>query len=77
MNNPNFYLPLLSLDPRQATVLIELIQKDAYNQAIEDATKSAKLKYIEACSGNEGDEGEYDESYYVIDKESISNLKMK
>ena len=74
MNNPNFYLPLLSLDPRQATVLIELIQKDAYNQAIEDSTKSAKLKYIEAYSGNEG---EYDESYYVIDKESISNLKMK
>ena len=63
MNTPNFYLPLLSLDPRQATVLIELIQKDAYNQAIVDATKSVKLKYIE--------------SYYVIDKESILNLKMK
>ena len=74
MNIPKFYLPLLSLDPRQATVLIELIQKDAYNQAIEDTSNHAKLKYISACSGNEG---EYDESYYVLDKESILNLKIK
>jgi len=74
MKDANIFLPLISLDPRQAVVLIELIQKDAYNQGVIDSADNAKLKHINACSGNCG---EYDESYDIVDKESILKLIKK
>ena len=40
MKEAKDFLPLISLDPRQAVVLFEIIQKDAYNQAIEDAANT-------------------------------------
>jgi len=72
MKTPQFFLPLVSLDTNQATILIELVQKDAYNQALIDVAEAVKLKRITQFSGNMG---EYDESYYVVDQDSISQLK--
>ena len=74
MNRPNFYLPLLSLDPRQATVLIEIIQKDAYNQAVEDSLENVTASIDYDYSGNRD---EYCDETAVVNKQSIYKLLKK
>ena len=68
------FLQLVSTEERQLEVLIELIQKDAYNSALEDAAKNAKTKLVIEWGGNVG---EYTDEYYIVDKSSILNLKIK
>jgi len=73
MKEAKDFLPLISLDPRQAVVLFEIIQKDAYNQAIDDAALNIKAEIRTEWSGNTG--SEYCDYYVFIDKESILKLK--
>lgn len=75
MKTPQEFIPLLNMDKRQMEVLIELVQKDAYNQAIEDAAKVARTREATECwSGQVWDDGPLPT---VVDKESILKLKMK
>jgi len=69
----NEWMKLASLDERQLYILIEMVQKDAYNQAIKDAALNAKIKDMQRFGGNCG---EFDESYSIIDHESILKLLM-
>jgi hypothetical protein len=75
MRNAKEFLPLVSLDPRQAEVLIELIQKDAYNSAIKDAIENVTASIEYEYWGNTGSE-HCDESA-VVNHESIFNLMKK
>lgn len=61
--------------------MIAEAQKDAYNQAIQDAVKSAEI-YVskELPSGISLNESYYDnewENYILVDKDSILKLKIK
>lgn len=53
--------------------LIQEIQKNAYNQAIQDAVSNAKV--IEGCEYNKVHKENYFK--YILDKKSILKLKIK
>ena len=62
------WLKLLPTEFRQTEILIELIQKDAYNQALKDACLCVKVKYIPPIPYDDTD------GRYVVDTDTILNL---
>ena len=64
---------LTGLEQTNYLSMIEEIQKDAYNQAIDDAALNIKAEIRTEWSGNTG--SEYCDDYVFIDKESILKLK--
>lgn len=65
MKEAKEFLPLISLDIRQSEILIELIQKDAYNQALNDVEVNIEPEIHES----EGFK------YPSINRDSIRKLK--
>lgn len=74
MKTPKEYLDDYKINGMSGLLssLILKIQKDAYNQAIEDVMLNARVKKMFLSTG---DYSGYDK--YVIDKDSILKLKIK
>jgi hypothetical protein len=70
MVNIKEWIKLFPTDFRQSEILIELIQKDAYNQALKDACLSAKVEYTPPQMGDY-------EGTYTVDTKSILKLTKK
>jgi len=80
MKNPEDYLEIFIKEPNfdEVSELIEQAQKDAYNEAIDDAVKNVDLIEItgDIAAHNESPSIENDMGdVWTIDKQSILKLK--